>query len=76
MHLSAPNSLIRSYLQPHINSMWGDESEDVAPIILLYQTVDAQKEEVSFPNLLITLGRYGMGHGRVVSMPAAPVGGE
>ena len=58
VHWSAPNSLIRSYLQPCTNSMWGDESEAVAPIIWLYQTVDAQKEEVSFPNLLITLRRY------------------
>ena len=39
--------------------MCGDESEAVAPIIWFYQTVDAQKEEVSFPNLLITLRRYG-----------------
>ena len=29
--------------------MWGDESEAVAPIIWLYQIVDAQKEEVVFP---------------------------
>ena len=57
VHWSAPNSLIRSYLQPCTNSMWGDESEAVAPIIWLYQTVDAQKEEFSFPNL-ITLRRY------------------
>ena len=35
--------------------MWGDESEAVAPIIWLYQTVDARKEEVFFPDLLITL---------------------
>ena len=39
--------------------MWGDESEVVAPIIWLYQIVDAQKEEVFFPDLLITLRRYG-----------------
>ena len=32
-------------VQPCTNSMWGDESEGVAPIIWLYQTVDAQKEE-------------------------------
>ena len=38
--------------------MWGDESEAVAPIIWLYQTVDAQKEEVFFPDLLITLRSY------------------
>ena len=38
--------------------MWGDKSEAVAPIIWLYQTVDAQKEEVSFTNFLITLRRY------------------
>ena len=38
--------------------MWGDESEGVAPIIWLYQTVDAQKEEVFFPDLLITLRSY------------------
>ena len=38
--------------------MWEDESEAVAPIIWLYQTVDAQKEEVFFPDLLITLRRY------------------
>ena len=55
---SAPNSLIRSYLQPCTNSMWGNESEAVAPIIWLYQIVDAQKEEVFFPELLITLGSY------------------
>ena len=58
VHWSAPNSLIRSYLQPCTNSMWGDEREDVAPIIWLYQTVDAQKEEVFFPHLLITLRRH------------------
>ena len=39
--------------------MWGDESEAVAPIIWLYQIVDAQKEEVVFPELLITLRSYG-----------------
>ena len=39
--------------------MWGDESEAVAPIIWLYQIVDAQKEEVFFPDLLITLWSYG-----------------
>ena len=38
--------------------MWGDESEAVAPIIWLHQTVDAQKEEVFFPDLLITLRRH------------------
>ena len=38
--------------------MWGDESEAVAPIIWLYQIVDAQKEEVCFPELLITLRSY------------------
>ena len=38
--------------------MWGDESEGVAPIIWLYQIVDAQKEEVVFPELLITLRSY------------------
>ena len=59
VHWSTPNSLIRSYLQPCTNSMWGDESEAVAPIIWLYQTVDAwNEEEVFFPNLLITLRRY------------------
>ena len=58
VHWSAPNSLIRSYLQPCTNSMWGDESEAVAPIIWLYQTVDAPKEEVFFPDLLITLRSY------------------
>ena len=39
--------------------MLGDESEAVAPIIWLYQTVDARKEEVFFPDLLITLRRHG-----------------
>ena len=58
VHWSAPNSLIRSYLQSSTNSMWGDESEAVAPIIWLYQAVDARKEEVFFPNLLITLRRH------------------
>ena len=58
VHWSAPNSLIRSYLQPCTNSIWGDESEAVAPIIWLYQIVDAQKEEVFFPKLLITLRSY------------------
>ena len=58
VHWSAPNSLIRSYLQPCTNSMWGDESEAVAPIIWLYQIVDAQKEKVFFPELLITLRSY------------------
>ena len=38
--------------------MWGDESEAVTPIIWLYQIVDAQKEEVFFPELLITLRSY------------------
>ena len=38
--------------------MWVDESEAVAPIIWLYQIVDAQKEEVFFPDLLITLRSY------------------
>ena len=32
VHWSTPNSLIRSYLQPCTNSMWGDISEAVAPI--------------------------------------------
>ena len=54
----APNSLIRSDLQSCTNSMWGDESEAVAPIIWLYQIVDAQEEEVFFPDLLITLQSY------------------
>ena len=36
----------------------GDESEAVAPIIWLYQIVDAQKEEVFSPELLITLRSY------------------
>ena len=39
--------------------MWGDESEAVAPIIWLYKIVDAQKEEVFFPDFLITLQSYG-----------------
>ena len=38
--------------------MWGDESEAVAPIIWLHQIVDAQKEEVFFPELLITFRSY------------------
>ena len=38
--------------------MWGDESEAVAPINWLYQIVDAQKEEVFFSELLITLRSY------------------
>ena len=38
--------------------MWEDESEAVAPIIWLHQIVDAQKEEVFFPELLITLRSY------------------
>ena len=59
VHWSAPNSRIRIYPQPCTNSMWGDESEAVAPIIWLYQTVDAWKEEVFFPDLLITLRRHG-----------------
>ena len=40
--------------------MWGGESEAVAPIIWLYQIVDAQKEEVFFPELLITVRSYGL----------------
>ena len=44
--------------------MWGDESEAVAPIIWLYQIVDAQKEEVFFPELLITLRSYAKHQGR------------
>ena len=59
VHWSAPNSPIRSYRQPCINSVWEDESEAVAPIIWLYQIVDAQKEEIFFPDLLITLRSYG-----------------
>ena len=58
VHWSAPNSLIRFCLQPCTNSMLGDESEAVAPIVWLYQTVDARKEAVFFPDLLITLRRY------------------
>ena len=58
VHWRMPISLIRSYLQPCTNTMWGNESEAVAPIIWLYQTVDAQKEEVYFPDLLITLRRH------------------
>ena len=58
VHWSAPNSIIRSYLQPCKNSMWGDQSELMAPIIWLYQTLDAQKEEVFYPDLLITLRRH------------------
>ena len=42
--------------------MWGDESEAVAPIIWLYQIVDAQKEEVVFPELLITLRSFIQGN--------------
>ena len=38
--------------------MWGYESEAVAPIIWLYQIVDAQKEVVFFPELLIILRSY------------------
>ena len=38
--------------------MWWDEREAVAPNSWLYQTVDAQKEEVFFPALLITLRRH------------------
>ena len=38
--------------------MWVDEGEAVAPIISLYQIVDAQKEEVFFPDLRITLRSY------------------
>ena len=58
VHWGAPNSLIRSYFQPCTNSMWRDESEAVAPIIWLYQTVDARKEEIFFQDLLITLRRH------------------
>ena len=45
--------------------MWGDETEAVAPIIWLYQIVDAQKEGVFFPELLITLRSYDL----VISKP-------
>ena len=38
--------------------MWGDESQAVTPIIWLYQIVDAHKEEVCFPKLLLTLRSY------------------
>ena len=58
VHLSAPNSFIRSCLQPCTNSLWGDESEAAAPIVWLYQAVDAQKEEVFFPDLLISVRRH------------------
>ena len=60
VHWSAFNSLIWSHLQPCTNSIWGDESGAVAPIIWLYQIVDLQKEEVFFPDLLITLRSYGV----------------
>ena len=39
--------------------MWVDESEAVTPIIWLYQTVDARKEELFFTDLLITLRSHG-----------------
>ena len=42
--------------------MKGEKSEAVAPIIWLYQTVDARKEEVFFPDLLITLRRHDKTH--------------
>ena len=64
VHWSAPNSLTRSYLQLCTNSMWGNESEGVAPIIWLYKTVDAQKEEVFSPDLLITLRRHDIFHSK------------
>ena len=48
--------------------MWGDESEAVAPIIWLYQIVDAQKEEVFFPELLITHRSYGQQDQDAVTM--------
>ena len=37
--------------------MWGDESEAVAPIIWLYQTVDGRKEEVFYPDLSVLIYR-------------------
>ena len=58
VHWNMPNTLIRSHLQPCTNSTWRDESKAVAPIIWLYQTVDARKEEVFFPDFLITLRRH------------------
>ena len=75
VHWSAPNSLIRSYLQPCTNAMWGDESEGVAPIIWLYQIVDAQKEEVVFPELLITLRSYAHGSKNCRIWPKLAVSG-
>ena len=48
--------------------MCGDESEAVAPIIWLYQIVDAQKEEVFFPELLITLRSYA-GNANLLLLP-------
>ena len=45
--------------------MWGDESEAVAPIIWLFQIMDAEKEEVLFPELLITVRSYAPEHTQV-----------
>ena len=72
VHWSAPNSLIRSYLQPCTNSMWEDESEAVAHIIWLYQIVDAQKEEVFFPELLTTLRSYACKKLHAITHPCPP----
>ena len=63
VHWSTPNSLIRSLSPALYKHNVGDESEAVAPIIWLYQTVDVRKEEVFFPDLLITLQRHGSWQG-------------
>ena len=56
--MGSPPGLISSLVQTQCVCVCVDESEAVAPIIWLYQIVDAQKEEVFFPELLITLRSY------------------
>ena len=49
------NSLIRSYLQPWTNTEWGMKGNQW---LSLHQTVDAKKEKIFSPDLLIAFRRY------------------
>ena len=53
------NSLIRSYLQPCTNAEWGMKGIEC---LSLHQTVDAKKEKIFSPDLLIALRRYDISH--------------
>ena len=55
MHWSVSNSLIRFYLQPCTNAEWGMKGNQW---LSLHQTVDAKKEKIFSPDLLIALRWY------------------